>query len=99
MNSQPTTSSKPAANSPKPKSASSSVADDDDDGANNAIPSTSNAATDASNGQSIRSKILDGVIVAFSGYKNPFRSELRDLCLKLGAKYRQDWTNDCTHLM
>lgn len=46
-----------------------------------------------------RKRILDGVIVAFSGYKNPFRSELRDLCLKLGAKYRQDWTDDCTHLM
>ncbi|KAM3175135.1 hypothetical protein ACTXT7_009114 [Hymenolepis weldensis] len=46
-----------------------------------------------------RKRILDGVIVAFSGYKNPFRSELRDLCLKLGAKYRQDWTDDCTHLI
>ncbi|KAL5110618.1 DNA repair protein XRCC1 [Taenia crassiceps] len=43
--------------------------------------------------------ILDGVVVAFSGYKNPFRSELRDMCLRLGAKYRQDWTDDCTHLI
>ncbi|KAH9282730.1 DNA repair protein XRCC1 [Echinococcus granulosus] len=43
--------------------------------------------------------ILDGVVVAFSGYKNPFRSELREVCLRLGAKYRQDWTDDCTHLI
>ncbi|CDS42490.2 DNA repair protein XRCC1 [Echinococcus multilocularis] len=43
--------------------------------------------------------ILDGVVVAFSGYKNPFRSELREMCLRLGAKYRQDWTDDCTHLI
>lgn len=44
-------------------------------------------------------RVLDGVVVAFSGYKNPFRSELREMCLRLGAKYRQDWTDDCTHLM
>ncbi|KAL5968162.1 DNA repair protein XRCC1 [Taenia solium] len=44
-------------------------------------------------------RILDGVVVAFSGYKNPFRSELREMCMRLGAKYRQDWTDDCTHLI
>uniref|UniRef100_A0A5K3EIX3 BRCT domain-containing protein n=1 Tax=Mesocestoides corti TaxID=53468 RepID=A0A5K3EIX3_MESCO len=46
-----------------------------------------------------RRRILDGVVVAFSGYKNPFRAELRDLCLRLGAQYRQEWTDDCTHLI
>jgi len=42
---------------------------------------------------------LEGVVVAFSGYQNPFRSELRDMCLKLGAKYCQDWNDRCTHLI
>ncbi|VDM18767.1 unnamed protein product [Hydatigera taeniaeformis] len=44
-------------------------------------------------------RILEGVVVAFSGYKNPYRSALREMCLRLGAKYRQDWTDDCTHLI
>ncbi|VDO06987.1 unnamed protein product [Rodentolepis nana] len=68
----------------------------------NPAPSTSSDTTRARNSGGSgrrRKRILDGVIVAFSGYKNPFRSELRDLCLKLGAKYRQDWTDDCTHLI
>nr|CDS28240.1 DNA repair protein XRCC1 [Hymenolepis microstoma] len=71
---------------------------------NNAIPAPTTSSDPArilnsgGSGHS-RKRILDGVIVAFSGYKNPFRSELRDLCLKLGAKYRQDWTSDCTHLI
>uniref|UniRef100_A0A0X3P385 BRCT domain-containing protein n=1 Tax=Schistocephalus solidus TaxID=70667 RepID=A0A0X3P385_SCHSO len=46
-----------------------------------------------------RKPILSGVVVAFSGYQNPFRSELRTLCLRLGAKYCQDWTDQCTHLI
>ncbi|BHF65618.1 positive regulation of DNA ligase activity [Sparganum proliferum] len=46
-----------------------------------------------------RRPILSGVVVAFSGYQNPFRSELRTLCLRLGAKYCQDWTDQCTHLI
>lgn len=68
----------------------------------NPQPSTSRGTTGVSNGHSgsrRRKRILDGVVVAFSGYKNPYRAELRDMCLKLGAKYRQDWTDDCTHLM
>lgn len=44
-------------------------------------------------------KILQGVIVVLSGFQNPFRSELRDKALELGAKYRPDWTPDSTHLM
>lgn len=44
-------------------------------------------------------KILEGVVVVLSGFQNPFRSELRDKALELGAKYRPDWTPDSTHLM
>uniref|UniRef100_A0A2K6MDD6 DNA repair protein XRCC1 n=1 Tax=Rhinopithecus bieti TaxID=61621 RepID=A0A2K6MDD6_RHIBE len=44
-------------------------------------------------------KILQGVVVVLSGFQNPFRSELRDKALELGAKYRPDWTQDSTHLI
>ncbi|XP_052617535.1 DNA repair protein XRCC1 isoform X1 [Peromyscus californicus insignis] len=44
-------------------------------------------------------KILQGVVVVLSGFQNPFRSELRDKALELGAKYRPDWTPDSTHLV
>ncbi|XP_036284644.1 DNA repair protein XRCC1 isoform X5 [Pipistrellus kuhlii] len=44
-------------------------------------------------------KILKGVVVVLSGFQNPFRSELRDKALELGAKYRPDWTPDSTHLI
>lgn len=44
-------------------------------------------------------KVLEGVVVVLSGFQNPFRSELRDKALGLGAKYRPDWTPDSTHLM
>ncbi|KAM7058845.1 DNA repair protein XRCC1 isoform 2-T2 [Molossus nigricans] len=43
--------------------------------------------------------ILKGVVVVLSGFQNPFRSELRDKALELGAKYRPDWTPDSTHLI
>lgn len=44
-------------------------------------------------------KVLQGVVVVLSGFQNPFRSELRDKALELGAKYRPDWTPDSTHLV
>ncbi|XP_045148737.1 DNA repair protein XRCC1 isoform X2 [Echinops telfairi] len=44
-------------------------------------------------------RILQGVVVVLSGFQNPFRSELRDKALELGAKYRPDWTPDSTHLI
>ena len=43
--------------------------------------------------------ILKGVIFALSGFQNPERGDLRDLALKIGAKYKPDWDKDCTHLM
>ncbi|XP_018018970.1 DNA repair protein XRCC1 isoform X2 [Hyalella azteca] len=43
--------------------------------------------------------ILRGVIYTMSGYKNPQRSKLRDKMADMGASYRPDWTDDCTHLI
>ncbi|XP_066575573.1 DNA repair protein XRCC1 isoform X2 [Amia ocellicauda] len=45
------------------------------------------------------SHLLEGTIFVLSGFQNPFRAELRDKALAMGAKYRPDWTPDCTHLI
>lgn len=45
------------------------------------------------------SRIMEGVVFVLSGFQNPFRGELRDRALEMGAKYRPDWTPDSTHLM
>ncbi|XP_062499516.1 DNA repair protein XRCC1-like isoform X2 [Corticium candelabrum] len=44
-------------------------------------------------------EIMKGVRFAFSGFKNPYRGELRDKALALGAKYEPDWGSRCTHLV
>ncbi|KAM9299637.1 DNA repair protein XRCC1 [Gastrophryne carolinensis] len=44
-------------------------------------------------------RILQGTVFVLSGFQNPFRSELRDKALEMGAKYRPDWTPDSTHLI
>ncbi|KAL6462452.1 hypothetical protein MHYP_G00288740 [Metynnis hypsauchen] len=44
-------------------------------------------------------KILEGVVFVLSGFQNPFRGELREKALAMGAKYRPDWTPDSTHLI
>lgn len=44
-------------------------------------------------------KLLEGVVLAFSGYVNPERGVLRQKALDMGAKYKSDWDNTCTHLM
>ncbi|KAM8927806.1 DNA repair protein XRCC1 [Pelodytes ibericus] len=44
-------------------------------------------------------RILQGTVFVLSGFQNPFRSDLRDKALELGAKYRPDWTPDSTHLI
>ncbi|XP_062233634.1 DNA-repair protein XRCC1-like [Phragmites australis] len=45
------------------------------------------------------SKLLDGVVVALSGFVNPERSTLRSQALDMGADYRPDWTSYCTLLV
>ena len=57
-------------------------------------------ATEANNTKPVkRWQILQGVVFALSGFQNPERSDIRDKGLKMGAKYRPDWTDDCTHLV
>ena len=41
----------------------------------------------------------NGVIFALSGFKNPFRGELREKAMEMGAKYEPDWNPKCTHLV
>merc|ERR1711881_122815 len=44
-------------------------------------------------------KLMGGVVFTISGYQNPFRAELRQKALDMGARYRGDWDNSCTHLI
>lgn len=44
-------------------------------------------------------RIMEGVVFVLSGFQNPFRGELREKALDMGAKYRPDWTPDSTHLI
>ncbi|XP_052003096.1 DNA repair protein XRCC1 isoform X2 [Xyrauchen texanus] len=44
-------------------------------------------------------RIMEGVVFVLSGFQNPFRADLRDKALAMGARYRPDWTPDCTHLI
>uniref|UniRef100_A0A7N8X8K2 X-ray repair complementing defective repair in Chinese hamster cells 1 n=1 Tax=Mastacembelus armatus TaxID=205130 RepID=A0A7N8X8K2_9TELE len=44
-------------------------------------------------------QIMEGVVFVLSGFQNPFRGELREKALDMGAKYRPDWTPDSTHLI
>ncbi|CAI5959571.1 unnamed protein product [Closterium sp. NIES-64] len=45
------------------------------------------------------SRILEGVVFAISGVANPERAELRGKAMEMGARYRPDWTPDCTLLV
>ncbi|XP_046733414.1 DNA repair protein XRCC1 isoform X2 [Silurus meridionalis] len=45
------------------------------------------------------SRIMEDVVFVLSGFQNPFRAELRDKALAMGARYRPDWTTDSTHLI
>ncbi|XP_062278312.1 DNA repair protein XRCC1 [Scomber scombrus] len=44
-------------------------------------------------------RLMEGVVFVLSGFQNPFRGELREKALDMGAKYRPDWTPDSTHLI
>ncbi|CAK9199123.1 unnamed protein product [Sphagnum troendelagicum] len=45
------------------------------------------------------SKLLEGVVFAISGMVNPARSNLREQAIEMGARYKPDWTSDCTLLV
>lgn len=44
-------------------------------------------------------KILQHVTFCISGYKNPTRSEVRCKAIEMGATYKTEWDNSCSHLM
>lgn len=43
--------------------------------------------------------LMQGVVIVLSGFQNPLRGELRDKALMMGAKYKADWGEGCTHLV
>lgn len=43
--------------------------------------------------------VQEGVVFAISGIQNPERGNLRTEALEMGARYRPDWTDDCTLLV
>lgn len=43
--------------------------------------------------------IMRGVVFVLSGFKNPYRTELRDKAIAMGARYEGDWGPGCTHLV
>jgi len=44
-------------------------------------------------------KLFNGVIFVMSGFENPYRKELRDKAIEMGARCKPDWDSTCTHLM
>lgn len=44
-------------------------------------------------------KLLEGVVLTISGIQNPERGTLRAKALEMGAKYKADWDDSCTHLI
>ena len=44
-------------------------------------------------------KLMSNVVFVLSGFQNPLRGEIRQKALEMGAKYRADWDNSCTHLV
>lgn len=44
-------------------------------------------------------KLFEGVVFCLSGFVNPTRGDLRQKAMQMGAKFKQDWSSDCTHLI
>eukprot|EP00759_Apiculatamorpha_spiralis_P049557 PhF_6_TR44278/c0_g1_i5/m.68230/K10803/XRCC1; DNA-repair protein XRCC1 len=44
-------------------------------------------------------KPLAGVVIVLSGYQNPLRGNIRDVAMKMGAGYKNNWESGCTHLI
>ncbi|KAL5017335.1 hypothetical protein ScPMuIL_006924 [Solemya velum] len=47
----------------------------------------------------IFSKLMEKVTFVLSGFQNPYRGELRDKAMEMGATYKPDWGKGCTHLI
>lgn len=44
-------------------------------------------------------RLMEKVVFVLSGFQNPYRTDLRDKALDMGAKYQGDWNDSCTHLV
>lgn len=44
-------------------------------------------------------RLMEHVVFVLSGFTNPLRSQLREQCTSMGAKYEPNWGPNCTHLM
>lgn len=44
-------------------------------------------------------RLMEDVVFVISGFQNPFRSDIRNSALAMGAKYKADWDRSCTHLV
>lgn len=48
---------------------------------------------------SLSHPLKHGVVFSLSGFKNPFRGDLREKAVQMGALYEPDWGPKCTHLV
>ncbi|XP_066972964.1 DNA repair protein XRCC1-like isoform X2 [Macrobrachium rosenbergii] len=64
-------------------------------------PSSSSASSGSSSKRKTApfASLLKGVTFVLSGYQNPLRSQIRDMMLEMGARYKPDWEPSCTHLI
>ncbi len=44
-------------------------------------------------------QFMSDVVFTISGFQNPLRGNIRQKAIEMGAKYRGDWDNSCTHLV
>ena len=44
-------------------------------------------------------QFMSDVVFTISGIQNPLRGDIRQKAIEMGAKYRGDWDNTCTHLV
>ena len=44
-------------------------------------------------------KLMSKVTFVLSGFQNPYRGQLRDKAMEMGATYKPDWGKGCTHLV
>ncbi|KAG9328983.1 hypothetical protein JZ751_008521 [Albula glossodonta] len=102
----------PSSGTPKPKPRSPAAAGTSSPGSAKASPAQKAPERKRDSGAKVEPKpkartadpvpmnrILEGVVVVLSGFQNPFRGDLRDKALAMGARYRPDWTPDATHLI
>lgn len=84
---------------PSPSTAKASPVQKAADRKRESEPKTKQKAKSQEEEQVPFTRLMEGVVFVLSGFQNPFRGELREKALEMGAKYRPDWTPDATHLI